>query len=74
MTFPENHSLRFDLSNEVHARPPEPLEPTSNITCLALLTPWPYCENDRSVVEDLTPPIRCDTAGKRGETLQRGAE
>ncbi len=54
MAFPKNHSLRFDLSNEVHARPPEPLEATSNITCLALLTPWPYCENDRSVIEDLT--------------------
>ena len=64
MTFPKNHSLRFDLSNEVHARPPEPLEPTSNITCLALLTPWPYCENDRSVVEGLTRRYGATPPGK----------
>ncbi len=54
MIFPRNHSQRFDLSNEVHARPPEPLQAPANVTCLALLTPWPYCENDRDIVTELT--------------------
>ena len=54
MYFPRNHSQRFELSNEVHARPPEPLSPPATVTCLALLTPWPYCENDREVVAELT--------------------
>jgi len=51
---PDNHEQRFELSNEVHARPPEPLTAPAKVSCIALITDWPYCEDDRRVVVDLT--------------------
>lgn len=59
---PENHALRFALNNEVHARPPEPLTAPAKISCIALTTDWPYCDEDRAVIAELaarygaTPP------------------
>jgi uncharacterized membrane-anchored protein len=54
MKLPENHPKRFDLSNEVHARPPEPLTAPVRISCIALITDWGYQDSDRQVVCDLT--------------------
>ncbi|MEO0398658.1 MAG: DUF3422 domain-containing protein [Pseudomonadota bacterium] len=54
MRLPINHKQRFMLSNEVHARPPEPLTPSVNLTCIALTTNWPYREQDREIVVELT--------------------
>ncbi len=51
---PENHPYRYELSNEVHARPPEPLEGTVRMSCIAMTTNWPYSEADRQVVSELT--------------------
>ncbi|MEO1137100.1 MAG: DUF3422 domain-containing protein [Pseudomonadota bacterium] len=54
MKLPENHEQRFDLSNEVHARPPEPLTAPVKVSCIAVTTDWPYREEDRDVVAQLT--------------------
>jgi len=54
MKLPENHAQRFDLSNEVHARPPEPLTAPVKLSCIAMTTAWPYREEDREVVIELT--------------------
>lgn len=51
---PENHHQRFELSNEVHARPPEPLTAPVKLSCVALVTDWPYRDEDRDVVAELT--------------------
>ena len=51
---PTNHPLRFTLSNEVHARPSEPLTAPTQLSCIALATNWPYAEADREVISDLT--------------------
>ena len=65
MPLPDNHPLRFELNNEVHARPPEPLDPPANISYLALFNPWSLCENDMAPVVELvkeyglTPPADC---------------
>ncbi|MEM6415087.1 MAG: DUF3422 domain-containing protein [Pseudomonadota bacterium] len=54
MQLPPNHEQRFALSNEVHARPPEPLSSATKLSCIALLTDWPYRDADRDVVVELT--------------------
>lgn len=54
MALPENHSQRFNLSNEVHARPPEPLSGAVKLSCIALTTSWPYSDRDQQVVAELT--------------------
>lgn len=54
ITLPENHEQRFHLSNEVHARPPEPLSGAVKLSCIALTTAWPYSDADRQVVAELT--------------------
>ncbi len=54
MNLPANHTQRFDLSNEVHARPPEPLTAPVKLSCIAMTTDWPYREEDRDVVTALT--------------------
>lgn len=38
MPLPESHSLREELHDEVHARPPLPLASPCRVTCLALLS------------------------------------
>lgn len=54
LTLPENHGQRYGLSNEVHARPPEPLEGPVRLSCIALTTNWPYTDADREIVVELT--------------------
>lgn len=54
LKLPENHDQRYILSNEVHARPPEPLEGAVRMSCIALTTNWPYADADREVVAALT--------------------
>lgn len=54
MKLPENHAQRYDLSNEVHARPPEPLTAPVKLSCIAMTTDWPYRDEDRDVVIALT--------------------
>lgn len=57
---PDNHPLRFTLSNEVHARPPEPLEAPVHLSGIAMTTNWPYRDSDRDVI--------CDVASRYGAT------
>ncbi len=54
MKLPENHAQRFDLNNEVHARPPEPLTAPVKLSCIAMTTDWPYRNEDREIVIELT--------------------
>lgn len=54
LTLPPNHEQRYGLSNEVHARPPEPLEGPVKLSCIALTTNWPYSDADQEVVAELT--------------------
>lgn len=54
MKLPANHPQRFDLSNEVHARPPEPLTAPVKLSCIAMTTDWPYRDADRDIVIELT--------------------
>ncbi len=54
MKLPENHAQRYGLSNEVHARPPEPLEGAVKLSCIALTTNWPYTDADREIVAEIT--------------------
>ena len=54
MKLPNNHPQRYDLSNEVHARPPEPLSAPVKISCIAMTTNWPYKDEDREIVAELT--------------------
>ncbi|MBU2534147.1 MAG: DUF3422 domain-containing protein [Alphaproteobacteria bacterium] len=37
MTLPPFHPQRFELSNEVHARPPQPLETPSRLSCIVVI-------------------------------------
>ncbi len=53
MQLPDNHPLRIDLNNEVHARPPEPLVAPLRISYLALFNDWPLREDDSQPVIDL---------------------
>lgn len=43
---PGDHSQRYELNNEVHARPPEPLIAPTRITFLALLSDWSNREDE----------------------------
>ncbi|MEE4208787.1 MAG: DUF3422 domain-containing protein, partial [Parvularcula sp.] len=54
MRLPDDHPQRYDLSNEVHARPPIPLTAPVALTCIALTTNWAYCKEDRDAVVALT--------------------
>ena len=51
---PENHPQRFVLSNEVHARPPEPVTAPMRISIIALKLDGPYTDDDRQRVVELT--------------------
>lgn len=58
-----NHALRFELNDEVHARPPEALQAPSRVTYLALVSPWDQRDRERRLVADLAgryhaPPPR----------------
>lgn len=51
---PENHAQRFQLSNEVHARPPEKMSTPFQVSCVAMKTDWSYRDGDRDLVVELT--------------------
>ncbi|MEM1150304.1 MAG: DUF3422 domain-containing protein [Pseudomonadota bacterium] len=51
---PDNHPQRFVLSNEVHARPPEPITAPLRVSIIALKLDGPYSDEDRQRVVDLT--------------------
>lgn len=59
---PVNHPLRFELNDEVHARPPDALETPLRLTYLALLSPWSQRDIERARVAEIavqfgvTPP------------------
>lgn len=50
MKLPDNHAQRYVLSNEVHARPPVPLQSPVTLSYIALMTDWPYSKDDRDHV------------------------
>lgn len=52
-TLPPDHPQRVMLTNEVHARPPQPVTTHSKISCLALKTQNPFHEDDREMVRQL---------------------
>lgn len=54
LELPRNHAQRFALSNEVHARPPVPLQTPMKVSCIALTTDGPYKEEDRATISELT--------------------
>ncbi|MHA7901280.1 MAG: DUF3422 family protein [Henriciella sp.] len=51
---PRDHPKRFELSNEVHARPPHPINAPAKISCIALKTERPFHDDDRAYIEQLT--------------------
>ncbi|MEM9739138.1 MAG: DUF3422 domain-containing protein [Pseudomonadota bacterium] len=51
---PENHPQRFVLSNEVHARPPEPVTAPMRVSIIAMKVDGPHSDEDRKRVVDLT--------------------
>lgn len=54
IALPGNHPQRFVLSNEVHARPPEPMTAPVKLSCIALTTKGAYRDSDREPVIELT--------------------
>jgi len=50
---PANYKQRFELNDEVHARPPEALTPPLRLTFVAMFTPWPRRESDLEPVRRL---------------------
>ncbi|MEL6723764.1 MAG: DUF3422 domain-containing protein [Pseudomonadota bacterium] len=69
---PRDHPKRFELSNEVHARPPHPIKAPSKVSCIALKTERPFHDDDRAYIHELTkvfdvpPPER----GKKYHIVQ----
>lgn len=63
MTLPENHPLRLDLNNEVHARPPEALTAPLRLSFLALSSHGGQRQQEYAHVSELasrfgaTPPL-----------------
>ena len=53
MTLPEDHALRFQLNDEVHARPPEAMAAPLRVSYLVLLTDWPARPEDGDPVRAL---------------------
>jgi uncharacterized membrane-anchored protein len=61
MILPQDHPKRFQLNDEVHARPPEALTSPTSITYLALFAAGSRGEDHRAIVEladkhGVTPP------------------
>ena len=50
---PANHPLRFELNDEVHARPPDALETPLRLTYIALLSPWSQRDTEWQHVVDI---------------------
>jgi uncharacterized membrane-anchored protein len=51
---PKDHPQRVMLTNEVHARPSQPIQAQSKISCIALKTQRPFHDDDREIVRRLT--------------------
>lgn len=72
LKLPRDHPKRFELSNEVHARPPYPIKAPAKVSCIALKTKSTFHDNDRAYIHDLTkvfdvpPPER----GKKYHIVQ----
>ncbi|MFK5088320.1 DUF3422 family protein, partial [Klebsiella pneumoniae] len=54
LKLPDNHPLRIELNNEVHARPPEALVAPCRISYLALWSDYTMRERQWQAVCDLT--------------------
>ena len=63
-TLPKDHPKRFELSNEVHARPPYPISTPAKVSCIAMKTERPFHNDDRAYIDTLassvgaSPPAR----------------
>lgn len=53
LRIPADHPFRVELNDEVHARPPEALQPPQRLSYLALLSDWTERERDWEEVRDL---------------------
>ncbi|WP_040618953.1 DUF3422 family protein [Rhodovulum sp. PH10] len=53
MTLPDDHPQRFELNDEVHARPPEALVAPTRVSYLALISPWADREAEWQGVTEL---------------------
>lgn len=53
MRLPADHPQRWELNDEVHARPPEALRPPLRLSYLALLSGWSEHEQERQRVGEL---------------------
>ncbi len=52
LTLP-NHALRFELNDEVHARPPEALRTPLRLSYLAMFSPWSGREDEWAHLDEL---------------------
>ncbi|MEM9376526.1 MAG: DUF3422 domain-containing protein [Pseudomonadota bacterium] len=52
-TLLKDHPKRFELSNEVHARPPHPITAPAKVSCIALKTERPFHDDDRAYIDTL---------------------
>jgi uncharacterized membrane-anchored protein len=53
-SLPSNHPQRFELNDEVHARPPEALKRPLRLSYLAMFSPWSERENEWAKLKELT--------------------
>jgi uncharacterized membrane-anchored protein len=53
-SLPSNHPQRFELNDEVHARPPEALKHPLRLSYLAMFSPWSERENEWAKLKELT--------------------
>lgn len=59
----EDHPLRQQLNDEVHARPPDALTAPLRATYIAMLSPWDNSDRERELISSLAqrfdgPPVR----------------
>jgi uncharacterized membrane-anchored protein len=57
MTIPRDDPRRYDLNNEVHARPPDALTAPARLSYLALLSPLDARDAERQKVAELIAPF-----------------
>ena len=53
MSLPENHPLRMELNDEVHARPPQAIKPPARVTYMAVISSPENAERERDHIRDL---------------------
>jgi uncharacterized membrane-anchored protein len=53
MSLPQDHPLRIELHNEIHARPPQPIAVPARISYLALVSPPEHAEAEREHIRAL---------------------